>query len=111
MTVAMVGSRDVGSPSQDGVGSNRINSEIGVRADYAIRRDVTLNAGAAYGAVEYVDSGRDDDYYRLAFGGEYLFRPALSLWADFSYLDYSSNATPVIDYDKSVVSAGVKARY
>lgn len=111
MTVAIVGSRDVGSPSQDGAGSNRINTEIGIRGDYAIKRDVTLNAAFAFGAAEYIDSGRDDDYYRLAAGADYWFRPWLSFWANYSYLDYESNVTPTIDYDKSVVSVGLRAQY
>lgn len=111
MTVALVGSRDVGSPSQDGTGSNRINTEIGVRADYAWKRDVTLNAGLAFGAAEYVDSGRDDEYYRVALGADYWFRPWLSFWANYSYLDYESDIAPTIDYDKSVVTIGVRAQY
>lgn len=111
LTVALVGSRDVGSPSQDGAGSNRINTEVGLRADYAWRRDVTLNAGLAFGAAEYVDSGRDDDYYRLTAGADYWFRPWLSFWANYSYLDYESDVVPTIDYDKSVVSVGVRAQY
>lgn len=111
ITVALVGSRDVGSPSQDGAGSNRVNSEIGTRVDYAFRRDVTLNAGLAFGAAEYIDSGRDDQYVRVAAGADYWFRPWLSFWANYSYLDYDSDVSPTIDYDKSVVSVGFRTQY
>jgi hypothetical protein len=109
----VVGSRDIGAPSmeQPGDASNRIESEIGVRADYAIRRDVTLTVGAGYGWVEYVDSGRDDNYVRLTSGVEYQLRPSLSLWANYAFLTYDSNAVPTVDYDKSVFSVGVITRY
>ncbi len=44
----IVGSRDIGAPSMDlgDAASNRIESEIGVRADYALGRDLTLTVGA-----------------------------------------------------------------
>jgi hypothetical protein len=111
MTIAVVGSRDVGAPSQDGTGSNRINTEIGVRGDYAIKRNVTLFAGLGRGSVEYVDTGRNDEYLKIAAGAEYLFQPWLSLWSHYSHTDYSANTTPTIDYTKSVFSVGVRARY
>lgn len=111
LTVALVGSRDVGSPSQYATGSNRINTEIGVRADYAWRRDVAFNAGLAYGNADYVDGSRDDDYFRATAGVDYLFRPWLTVWANYSYLDYESNIVPTIDYDKSVFSVGLKTQY
>ena len=111
LTVALVGSRDVGSPSQYARGSNRINTEAGVRADYAFKRDITVHAGFAYGESEYVDGSRDDDYYRITLGADYWFRPWLSLWANYSYLDYESTITPTIDYDRSIVSVGLKTQY
>jgi hypothetical protein len=109
----IVGSRDIGAPSMDlGIeASNRIESEIGVRADYAVRRDVTLTVGAGYGWVEYVDSGRDDNYWRLTTGLDYMLRPSLSLWANYAFITYDSNQVPTIDYDKSVFSVGVVTRY
>lgn len=107
----VVGSRDIGAPSLDGTGSNRIESEIGLRADYLLRRDLTLTVGTGYGWVEYVDSGRDDNYVRLTSGLEYQLRPSLSLWANYSFLAYESNQVPNIDYDKSVFSVGVVTRY
>lgn len=109
----IVGSRDISAPSMDlgTAASNRIESEIGVRADYALRRDLTLTVGAGYGWVEYVDTNRDDNYVRLTSGLEYQFRPSLSLWANYSFLTYESNQVPSIDYDKSVFSVGVVTRY
>jgi hypothetical protein len=111
MVIALVGSRDVSSPSQVSAGSNRLHSDFGIRGDYAIRRDVTLMAGAGYGWVDYVDGTQEDDYLRLTTGAEYMFRPWLSLWTNYAYLHYDSNAVPVIDYDKSVFAVGVRARY
>jgi hypothetical protein len=108
----IVGSRDVGAPSMDlGIAaSNRVESEIGVRTDYALRRDLTLTVGAG-GWVEYVDTGRDDRYVRLTTGLEYQLRPSLSLWANYAFLTYDSTQVPTLDYDKSVFSVGVVTRY
>jgi hypothetical protein len=111
MTVALVGARDLTSPSQFNTNSNRIYSDVGIRGDYAIRRDVSLMAGAGYGRLEYIDTNQNDDYVRLTTGADYLLRPWLSLWANYAYVDYESNAAPTIDYNKSVVSVGVQARY
>jgi hypothetical protein len=109
----IVGSRDIGSPSMDldDDPSNRIESEIGVRADYLLRRDLTLTVGAGYGWVDYIDANREDQYVRLTTGLEYILRPSLSLWANYSFLTYDSNEVPTIDYDKSVFSVGVVTRY
>jgi hypothetical protein len=108
---SIVGTRDAGSPSQFGSGSNRIESEVGIRADYAIRRDVMLMAGVGYGAVDYVDSSREDWYVRVTTGLEYQWRPWLSLWANYAFLHYDANLAPTIDYDKNLLFAGILARY
>jgi hypothetical protein len=110
-TAAVVGARDAGAPSQFGTGSNRVETEIGVRGDYAIRRDVMLTAGAGLGWVDYVDATREDEYWRLTTGVAYQMRPWLSLWANYSYLNYDANVAPTIDYEKSLLFAGLSAQY
>ncbi len=111
MTVALLGSRDVSSPSQISGGSNRLVSEIGGRADYAIWRDLTLSGGVAYSWVDYVDIDRRDDTVRILAGAEYQLNPVVSLFANDNYTTYDSDAVPNVDYDKNVVMMGVRARY
>lgn len=110
MQVALVGSRDLGSPSAISTGSNRVTSDIGVRADYAWRRDVTFSAGIAYQNVDYVDIDRNDDYIRLLFGAEYQWSTALSVFANYSFTDLLSTDSTV-EYDRNSVMVGLRARY
>jgi hypothetical protein len=111
VTAALVGSRELGSPSEFTVASHRIESEIGLRADYEVHTDVLLMAGAGFGWVDYVDSARADEYLRLTAGVEYRWRPWLMLWANFAYLQHASNLSPDIDFDKSVIRAGLQLTY
>jgi len=111
MQVALIGSRDLGTPSQfSSTNSNRITSDIGARIDYAWRRDVTFYAGAGYGNTDYVDIDRNDDFIRLSVGGEYQLRPMIALFANYSFTDLTSNVDSV-EYDRNIVMVGVKARY
>jgi hypothetical protein len=110
--LALVGSREVGSPSQfTGSDSNRVTSDIAARVDYAFRRNITLMAGAGYGRVDYIDIARADDYVKVGVGADYLLRNWLSLWTRYDFTHYTSNISPNIDYDQNMITAGLRARY
>ena len=111
MTVALVGSRDLGSPTNVGGSSNTIDSDIGVRGDYAFRRDITLTAGVGYGWLDYIDIDRSDTYLKLMAGAEYQFRPCLSVWANYSFSQSDSDDATATEYDKNVVMFGLRAKY
>ena len=111
MSVALVGSRNLGSPTNLSGASNTIDSDIGVRADYAFRRDVTLTAGVGYGWLDYIDINRSDTYFKLTTGAEYEFRPSLSLWANYAFSQSDSDDATAIEYDKNVVMFGLRAKY
>jgi hypothetical protein len=111
VSVALVGSRDLGSPVATGGASNTIDSNLGVRADYAFRRDVTLSAGIGYGWLEFIDVNRTDTYLKLTTGAEYEFRSSLSLWANYAFSQSEADAAAAADYDKNVVMFGLRAKY
>lgn len=111
MALALVGLRDVGSPTNISSPSNTIDSSVGIRADYAFRRDITLTAAAGMSWIEYIDITRSDVTTKLSTGAEYQFRPRLSLWANYSFTHLDSDAEPAVDYDKNVIMLGMRARY
>ncbi len=111
MTIALVGERNIGFPTNIAGASNTIDSTIGIRADYALRRDLTLTAGGGYGWLDYVDVDRSDSYFRLTAGAEYQFWSKLSLWANYAFTQYDSDIEPNVDYEKNVVMVGLRARY
>lgn len=111
ISVAIVGSVDIGSPI-DIIGvSNTIESTMGVRVDYALRRNATLTAGFGYGQADYVDIDRLDDYLKATLGAEYEFRPSLSLWTNYAYTHAVTELTSSGSYDKNVIMVGLRARY
>lgn len=109
--VAAVGSRDLSTPSAFLGGSTRVLSEIGTRVDYAIRRDIILTAAAGYQWVDYVDINRSDELLKLKAGAEYRLNPKWSFTLDYTHTDYDADAVPDVDYNRNLVTAGVKARF
>jgi hypothetical protein len=111
MSVALLGSRSIGSPTEVGGPSNTVRSDVGVRVDYDIRRDVTLMAGIGYGWLDFVDIGREDTQLKITAGAEYEFRPSFSFWANYAFSQTGSDAVPDVGYDKNVVMLGLRAKY
>jgi hypothetical protein len=110
-SLSFVGSRDLGTPTVLGGASNTVDSSLGLRADYALRRDVTLTAGIGYGWLEFIDINRTDTYLKLTTGAEYEFRPSLSLWANYAFSQSEADAIGATDYDKNMVMLGLRAKY
>jgi hypothetical protein len=111
-SLSFVGSRDLGTPTLDvGGASNTVDSSVGIRADYALRRDVTLTAGIGLGWLEFVDINRTDTYLKFTTGAEYQFRSSLSLWANYAYSQSEADAAAAADYDKNMVMFGLRAKY
>lgn len=108
--LSLVGSRDLGTPTDVAGDSNVIETDFGARADYAFRRDITLMAGTGYGWSDYVDIGRLDNYLKMMAGTEYQFRPRLSLWGNYTFTHFDTDALNE-DYDKNVMMLGLRARY
>ncbi|MGQ0456073.1 MAG: outer membrane beta-barrel protein [Hyphomicrobium sp.] len=111
MVVSIVGTRGLTSPSQISTDSNRVLTDVGLRWNYAIKRDVTVNAGFGLSTVDYIDNDRNEDTIYLTTGASYQFRPWLSLWANYLYETLETDSSLDDDYSKNVISAGVSARY
>jgi hypothetical protein len=111
MAVTLMGFRDVGTPTQSPTGSNRLISEIGLRVDYEISRDVTLSAATGYDWIDYVDLPRGDEFFRLYGGAEYRIGSLLSVFAQYTFAEYASNAVPDIGYSKNILLLGFRARW
>jgi hypothetical protein len=108
--LSLIGSRDLGTPTDVAGDSNVIETDFGARADYAFRRDITLMAGSGYGWSDYVDIGRLDNHLKMMTGAEYQFRPRLSLWGNYTFTRFETDASNE-DYNKNVMMLGLRARY
>lgn len=110
VSVALIGNRDLGSPSRFAASSNRLVSEAAVRIDYAISRDLTLTGGAAFTRADFIDLDRPDDFVRVLGGAEMRLSDEVSLFAAYAFTGYGANAEPDVDYSRNVFSIGLRAR-
>jgi hypothetical protein len=107
----LVGRRDVGPPSHFPGTSSRIDSEAGVRIDYAVRRNLTLSGLAAYSWVDLVGLGRKDSGLKFQASAQYTFDPTWSLWLEHTHTEFDGDAVPERDRANDLLMANVKARF
>jgi hypothetical protein len=90
--------------------AERLDTSIGVRADYEFLRNVVLFGGAKFKNEDFVGTNRNDDVTKYSAGVEYLMNRHLStgIRYDFSSRDSS---IPVYSFDKHVVMFNVTAQY
>jgi hypothetical protein len=111
VTVALLGNRDLGTPSAYITGSNVVTSTAGTRVDYAFRRDLTFFGVVTYGASDYVDLKRTDTWWQTGGGAAYQFNPDWALVLSYDHMSYAANAIPNVDYDRDRVTLGIRTRY
>lgn len=111
IAVALLASRDVGTPSPLQVDSNSIVTQAGIRVDYSPRRDLTLSFGTAYIWQDYVDIAQTEESLRASVGAEYRLNRYLSIFANYATTVFDANGLTSVDFDRNVVAAGLRARY
>ena len=107
--VAITGGRDVGVSAEGGK-SLTVTSDLGVRVDYELLRNLILTGRFGYQFTDYLGSSRRDELWKAEFLAEYLMSRTWSLVSSYAFTDFDST-TADLDYSKHVVSLGVRARY
>ena len=115
ITLRLIAARDFGGPSHFAGASTRVNSDVGITADYAIRRDLTLSAGYGYNLTDYIGTGRTDNRHKLSLGAQYYLNRYASLFAKYDHTHFDAGRVlpdeVSTDYAKDVVLAGIRLRY
>lgn len=91
-----------------GFGSS-VETEVTLRADYELRRNVILTALAGFENEDFEGSSREDDYLRLGASARYLLNRNFALGLNYRYTDFDSNV--VEDYTRNVVSLTGRVQY
>jgi hypothetical protein len=107
--IVLSGRRDIGVADFYSNDSSRLASEVGLRADYDIRRDVRLTGIIGYQWIEYGNLDLDEDMLSAAAGIEYFFDPVWSLLLTTTYQNFD-RSTAGEDYDKTVTMVGARGR-
>lgn len=89
----------------------RLDTVYGAQIDYEFMRNVTLFAGAKRKKEDFRGiAERTDDVTQLTAGAEYLMNRHLRMTLQYQFQDRNSNI-PVYDFDRHLVTLGVKAQY
>lgn len=99
-TISFDGQRQVRDSSSRADSGGNFQTTLGVRADHELRRNVLVNGRLAYKRDEYDTS--DDDTYSAGVGASYLLNRNLSLSANYTYSDRSSDLEQR-EYSRNVV--------
>jgi hypothetical protein len=110
--VALVGNRDLATPSEYYGGSSRLNTEAGVRAQYSLRPDVQLNAGAGYELLDYIDRYQHDAYFRCQGSLIYQWWRHMAFSLNYVHEAYvGGDNGSGLNYGRDSIIAGVAAQY
>ncbi len=88
----------------------RLDTSIGVRADYEFLRNVVLFGGVKLKREDFRGTPRADDVTRFSAGVEYLMNRHLSTGIRYDFISRDSTI-PVYSFDKHVVMFNVTAQY
>lgn len=89
----------------------RLDTIYGAQIDYELMRNIILFASAKQKKEEFRGiSERTDDVTQFAAGAEYLMNRHLRMTLQYQFQDRNSNI-PVYDFDRHLVTFGVKAQY
>ena len=89
--------------------SGNLATGIGVRVDHELRRNIRLNASAAYDRDDFQGTSRTDDTFRLGAGVAYLLNRNLSVEASYRFDTRNSDANNE-EFDRNIFRIGVTAR-
>jgi hypothetical protein len=110
-TVTLLGERKIGESSFGGGFSSRIKSDIGVRVDHELLRNLIASGRLGFEWDEFQGTGRNDEYVKAGASLLYLLNPYFSVSGDYRYTDFSTNAPGVNDYRRHQGGVTVTAKY
>lgn len=110
LTVSFTADRKIDGSTYNG-GSSVLTSDYGVRADYELRRNIIVSGIFAYKEQEYEGNDRTDNKYTYGASLRYLINRYLTSTLNYRYTDFTTNGIDVDDYNRSVVTAGLKLQY
>ncbi|HEX8471791.1 MAG TPA: outer membrane beta-barrel protein, partial [Brevundimonas sp.] len=98
LTVSFVTGRTVEDATGAGI-SGYLSTTAGLTADYEVRRNLVLSAGATYEAADYGDIDRDDNTWTSQIEATYKVNRTLAISAGFEHLERdSSGLSATTDY-------------
>lgn len=109
-TVTLLGEREVGESAFGGF-SSRITSNIGVRVDHELLRNLIASGRLGFEWDEFQGTARKDDYVKAGASLIYMLNPYLSVSGDYRYTNFSTNAPGVNDYHRHQGGVTVTAKY
>lgn len=101
-------SRRADTTTQAGA-SGRVDSDISVRVEQEIRRDILGYAEVRASRREFEGGLREDDILFLTAGGEYLLNQYVSLYARYEFADRDTNAINE-DFSRNSILVGARLR-
>jgi hypothetical protein len=110
-TVTLIGERKIGESSFGGGFSSRIKSDIGVRVDHELLRNLIASARLGFEWDEFQGTAREDEYVKAGASLIYLLNPYLSVSGDYRYTNFSTNAPGTNDYQRHQGGVTVTAKY
>jgi len=90
LTVGFVAGRTVEDATGVGI-SGYLSTTFGVTADYEVRRNLVLSAGANYETADYGDIDRDDDNWSAQLEATYKINRTLAIKGGFEHLERNSS--------------------
>jgi hypothetical protein len=112
ISVTFLGNRQLGEPSSFYGGSSRVDTEAGLRVNYALRENVILSGAAGYDWINFVDANRVDDVLKMQGSAMYNITSKMSLSLSYTHEGYVSGPSiSNIDYGRDTITAGVVAHY
>ncbi|MBI3438146.1 MAG: outer membrane beta-barrel protein [Proteobacteria bacterium] len=110
-TISLQARRDANSEISANVGLPYVTTEVGVRADHELLRNVILFAEYRQGQREYNTIDRKDDYSQVGVGADYVLNRRVALRLRFDHFaDDSSGTAAYHDYNVNTGTVGLSLR-
>ncbi len=103
--------RELGAPSLIAGASSRVDTEVAARVDYSILRNLVLTGGVGFTWSDFQDIERTDKRLRLRAVAEYFYRPGRSTYISFDRVSLASQAPALDDFERNIVTVGVRMRF
>lgn len=98
------------TPTTQQEASARIDTDLSIRLEHELLRNVLVFASGGYLKQEFRDIDRDDDRFRAVAGGEYLVNRFASFFAEYNFESRESNVEGR-DFARNVALIGVRLQY
>lgn len=109
-TVTLSGGRETDVSSFRG-GASHIDSDVDIKIDHELLRNLVLSGRAGYAWNDYEGLGRTDEYIKAGTAATYLMNRYASFAADYSFQYFTSSGPGPDAYDRHKASVRVKLQY